>query len=168
MTIRIKSRKIAVAAAGAALTALLVTLCGQMSARAAPVVVSSVHYQKRIILTCGDQSTDTSCDGLITAVASKRRLNITGINCGLFAPPGSAFSHGAIYLRNATGINHVAFQYLAGVQSASNGVHTLNQAVDMQVNATQFALLQLNVVSNGATNGLYGECNVTGTLDTLQ
>jgi len=26
----------------------------------------------------------------------------------------------------------------------------------------------LNVVSNGATNGLYGECNVTGTLDTLQ
>jgi hypothetical protein len=152
-----------------ALSALALTLSGSVMAAQAATVLSSVHYQKRIVLACAaGAGNENNCQGFLAAPGDKRRLNITRINCALIAPPGSEFSQGGIYLRNPTGINAVVFQYLPVDYSSPSGFHTLNQAVDMQVAATQHVTFFLAIASGGFYGGGSSECTATGTLDTLQ
>lgn len=151
-----------------ALTLSALTLSAGVMAAQAATVLSSVHYQRRITLVCGTASNDTICQGSFAAVADKHRLNLTRMSCFMFSPPGSEFSQGVVALRNATGGNPVVFQYMPSVRSASDGAHTLNQKIDMQVAATQHVDVLLAIVTNGAINGNHGECTATGTVDTLQ
>ena len=168
MTIILTSRNIAAAVTGAPLvrsaltlpilSVLLTTLSGQLSEAA--TVVSSVHYQKKLILSC----VPGSCAGQFAAPGAGKRLNLTRMNCGLFASSGSEFSYGAVHLRNASN-STVLVQYLPGVFSASTGVHTINQEVDFQVGAQQHISVSLQLASSTVASG---ECTGTGTLDTLQ
>lgn len=140
------------------LAVLLTTLSGQPSEGA--TVVSSVHYQKKIIMTCAS----VVCAGNLPAPGVGKRLNLTRMNCGLFGSGGSTISYGKLDLRNASN-SVVLVQYLPGVFSSPSGVHTINQEVDVQVAATQQIAVSLLMASGSAGSA---ECTGTGTLDTLQ
>jgi hypothetical protein len=89
------------------------------------------------------------------------------MTCFLAAASGSQFAHGEIILETATN-STVMNEYLPAGYSASFGTGvavTFNQAVDMQVAATQHVVLSFNLVSGTALQIL---CTATGTLDTLQ
>jgi hypothetical protein len=127
----------------------------------AATVLSTAHYQAQLTLSCGG----SSCGGNFPTIAAKRRLNVTRIACGINASAGSTFSVGEIVLANATA-NQVLVELLTGIFSNSAGqVHSVNQAVDMQVKATQHVFVALGVASGTVSNGL---CTATGTLETLQ
>lgn len=127
---------------------------------AAATVLSSVHYQARLVLTCADES----CAGKFPKPGAKRRLNVTRITCFLVGTAGSTFSIGGVQLQNATD-GLVLDEYLPGVYSSSNGAHTLNQAIDIQVSANWHIAAALVIATGDAVEAA---CTATGTLDTLQ
>ena len=94
---------------------------------------------------------------------AKRRLNVTRITC--FSRNGRLnFFHQWIQLQNATD-GLVLDEYLPGVYSSSNGAHTLNQAIDIQVSANRHIAVALVLATGDAVEAA---CTATGTLDTLQ
>jgi hypothetical protein len=130
----------------------------------AVTVISTAHYQKQFNLNCSG----TQCLGSIPAPGTKRQLNITRITCFLAGASGSQFEHGEMVLETATN-SIVVNEYLPVGYSASFGsgvAVTLNQAVDMQVAATQHVVLAFDWVSGGTA--IQTLCTATGTLDTLQ
>jgi hypothetical protein len=138
-------------------SALALTLSlGSMTAEAA-TVVSSVHYQKYFPLSCGG----TQCSVRLPAPGVKRRLNVTRITCGFNGTGTPSVSQ--IVLENASNVA-VLVDYLPADYSVS-GSHMLNQAVDIQVGATQHIAVFLGLVT-GTLSGAF--CTATGTLDTLQ
>ena len=127
----------------------------------AATVLSSVHYQRELILTCASGG----CGGDFPKVAAKRRLTVTRMTCRLQGSAGSTYSIGWIDLR-ASDDSRVLSEYLPVDHSGSNGImHTLNRAVDMQVAVAQHMHVSLNLVTGTA---IAGNCTATGTLDTLQ
>jgi hypothetical protein len=162
------------------LSALLVTLSGQPSpaqlSRAftpagspgqanvlvgeAATVLSSMHYQARLFLTCNG----TTCSGEFPAIAAKRRLNLTRMTCALVGTAGSTFSAGVAKLTSALS-NELLPEFLPSVFSDSGGRHTLNEALDLRANATQHVAVDLFLASGTANSSV---CTATGTLDKLQ
>jgi hypothetical protein len=126
----------------------------------AAAVLSSVHYQAQIVLSCGG----ILCSGTFPPVAAKRRLNVTRMTCLMQGTAGSTFSFAAVQLRNASN-GFVLDQLLPSAYSSSDGIHTLNQAIDMQVIAGRRVAIAL-ILATGTASA--GRCTATGTLDTLQ
>jgi hypothetical protein len=163
------------------LSALLVTLSGQPSPAAplgtfvpagspgqanvmvgqAATVLSTAHYQAQLGLTC---TGNNICSGNFPAVAPKRRLNLTRITCILQGSAGSTFAVGESVLTNANSSSSSA-QFLPPAFTSSTGVHTINQAVDMQVKATQYVLVAFILAAGTFSSAV---CTATGTLETLQ
>jgi hypothetical protein len=142
------------------LSAIALTLCaGAMTANAA-TVASTAHYQLQINLTCSDKT----CSGDFPAPGVKHRLNLTQMNCLLQASASSTFSLGGFAVVTANNKLLVS-EHLSSVYSSSDGNHTLNQAADIQVGATQHIEVAFNLATG--TQG-HGYCTATGLLDTLQ
>jgi len=130
----------------------------EMIGRAA-AVISTVHYQAAITLTCvGD-----SCDGAFTKPGANRRLNATRISCIFLGSAGSVYSLGRFELLNAA-TALLLTEWLPVDSSASNGFHMISRAADLQVAASQHLGVTLALASGTAT---LGSCTVTGTLSTL-
>jgi hypothetical protein len=162
------------------LSALLVSLSGQpLAAQPAPVfaasgspgetnvmvaqaatVVSTAHYQAQLTLGCAN----STCAGDFPAVAAKRRLNITRITCGIVGSAGSTFSIAQALLQNANNITLLS-EFPTAVFSGSNGLHSVNQAIDMQIHTARHLRVVLVLASGTVGNGI---CTATGTLETLQ
>jgi hypothetical protein len=134
---------------------------GQSTEMIAPAatITSTVHYQARVVLTCGGPS----CSGNFKMPGANRQLNITRISCFVQGPNGSTFQLGDIELFTSTG--GFLMQELLPVDfSSSNGYHTLNSAVDLQIAATQHMQVNLQLANVTASGGV---CTATGTLSTL-
>jgi hypothetical protein len=163
------------------LSALFVTLSGHLlpmrvfGAIASPVVqgqenvivgesaavLSTAHYQARHTLTCGG----TTCLGQFPVPGTKRRLNVSRIYCLLSAATISATVHAASIELLNTSNTVLLDEYIQVAYSSSDGNHTFNQAVDMQVGSSQHIGVVLQLVSGTASIAV---CTLTGTLDTLQ
>jgi hypothetical protein len=142
------------------LSALLVTLStGAIPAQAA-TVLSTAHYQKQLVLTCSG----ATCSRNFPAPGPKRQVNITRMSCIFVGTAGSTLSYGAVTLNTANDVE-VLGQVMPDIHSGSDGIHTLNQAVDIQVPSSEHIQVTLNLASGTANNGT---CTATGTLSTLQ
>lgn len=131
----------------------------QVMVGAEATVLSSAHYQARLVLNCAG----IGCSGVFPAVATKRQLNLTRMNCLMQAESGSVYSHGLVRLETAAAAL-VLDEYLPG-HSSPVGAHILNQEIDMQVIATRHIKIFLLLASGNANSG---SCTASGTLDTLQ
>lgn len=125
----------------------------------AAVVISTVHYQAAITLTCGGNN----CGGDFTKPGANCRLNATRISCVFAGDTGSTYSDGKLELRTAADVALLA-EWLPVNSSASNGAHMISRAVDLQVAATQHLSLYLALASGSSIGA---KCTVTGTLSTL-
>jgi hypothetical protein len=163
-----------------ALSALLVALSGQPAAAssrtlapnlapgqarvmtaAAASVVSSMHYQAELDLSCSN----TTCAGDFPAPGPHRQLTVTRISCVLIGTASAAFRNGNVELVNLAGA-HLLFEHLpVDYFDSSGGVHTLNRAVDVRVGSQQHVKIDLNLETGAAA---LADCTATGTLDTLQ
>ena len=132
----------------------------QVLVGAAAAVLASAHYQARLVLNCSG----FGCFGVFPAVATKRQLNLTRMNCLMEADDGSVFSHGVVRLETAAA-GLLLDEYLPFGHSSPFGEHTLNQEIDMQVIATRHIKVFL-ILSSGNVSS--GSCTASGTLDTLQ
>lgn len=121
-------------------------------------ITSTVHYQANIGLDCSE----TRCSGSFRRPGSHHRINITRISCVLTGPAGSTFTFGELRL-DPPHASSVA-QYLPVDFSSSDGSHTLNRAVDMQIEARDQLTVLLFLASGTAFSAA---CTVTGTLSTL-
>src|SRR4051794_515718 len=65
----------------------------------AATLVSKVHYQAQITMTC--LSSGSSCSGAFPAPGSKRRINVTQISCIAFS--SSAFQFATLAIINTSG-----------------------------------------------------------------
>lgn len=119
------------------------------------------HYQKQVSLTACAGGT---CTGSFPAPGANRRLTVTRMNCFIGGQNGGLFAFGNVELRNASNIRVVS-QYMPNVFTSSGGLHTINQAIDMQVSATQHLFVTLQMASGTASGAT---CTATGTLETLQ
>lgn len=142
------------------LSALLITLSGGAMIAQAATVTSTDHYQKQIKPTCSG----VDCSGNFPAPGAGHRLNLTRITCLLNGTAGSTFAIGGIILHTANN-GDALVEYLPTIFSASNGLQTLNQAIDVQLAANQHIEVDLQLASGAANSGV---CTATGTLDTLQ
>jgi hypothetical protein len=143
-----------------ALSALLLTLSTAAMTAQAATVTSTVHFQRKITLNCSG----ILCSGNFPAPGTNRRLNVTRVTCTLQGPGGSTVKIGAIALMNASNVVLLP-EYMPVIYSSSDGTHTLNQAVDMQIASTEHMQIILELVSGTPSGSL---CTATGTLDTLQ
>jgi hypothetical protein len=144
-----------------AFSAFALTQSAGAGAALAATVVSTAHYQRQLTLDCPGGSI---CAVAFPPAAVNRRLKLTRISCLLTASSGSEFKQGQIVLRNATNFP-LLNEYLPSVLSASDGTHTLNQAIDVQVTESQYIYVFLQLASG---NGIASHCTLTGTQDTLQ
>src|SRR5215208_5073655 len=151
------------------LSALLVTLSGQPSPAEpsgafvpagspgqanvmvgqAATVLSTLHYQAKLTLTCGG----ALCDGNFPAVAANRRLNLTRITCFVAGSANSTFEFGELAMMKANTFVEALTEYLPPAFSASTGTHTINQAVDLQVRATQHAYVGVRLATGTFSAG---------------
>lgn len=133
----------------------------QVTVGAEATVLSSAHYQARLILNC----TVFECDGVFPAVATKRRLNLTRMNCIMQSlTGGSVYSIGVVRLETAAN-GLVLDEYLPLGSSSPVGAHMLNQEIDMQVVATRHIRVFLRLATGTVVSAF---CTASGTLDTLQ
>ena len=122
-------------------------------------VVSTVHYQANLILTC----LPSVCSGKFPAPGAHRRLNVTRMTCSITGPTNSTFYFGELVLYNAN--QHVLLvQHLPG-EHTSQDYSSLNRAVDVQAVSTQYIGVTLALVGG---NAIFAACDATGTMDTLQ
>lgn len=126
----------------------------------ATTVVSSVHYQAYLQLTCAT----LSCSGSFPPPGDKHRLNVTRLNCGFGGTAGAKPAIGQLILHNSANTPLLA-EYLAADYSVSDGTHMVDQPIDIQVSAKQHVAVSLSLLSGTASTGY---CTATGTLDTLQ
>jgi hypothetical protein len=175
-----KSTTIRAALTQPVLSILLIALSGQPASAQLPVVfkpaggaeqptviiaqtatvVSSAHYQAKLALSCGG----ALCFGQFPTPAAKHRLNLMRMTCFLQGTTNSTFDIAEIDLLNANNVVLLPEFPIVGFSSPT-GRHTLNQAVDIQVAATQYIGVSLVLASGTASSG---GCTATGTLDTLQ
>ncbi len=135
---------------------------GQMHEMIAPAatVISTVHYQAELSLTC----VASSCTGDFPKPGFQKRLNITRMTCILLASSGSAFGTGSMELLSKTN-DHLLVEFLPlDYASPSSEHYTLNRAVDVQVSANQHIRVALFLPSGTPKNAL---CSASGTLDSL-
>ncbi len=147
---------------GRALATLSGAACLMLSAAPLPAqtVVETAHYQSQIVMSCDS----VVCAGALDSPGRKRRLHVTRIACEFKGTPKIPFRYGAVELRQPDGA-HVLYQYLPPGHSSATGVHSINQAVDVQVGARQNLVVEL-VLAGGSAIG--GSCNAAGTLSRLQ
>ncbi len=126
----------------------------------AATVVSSVHYQLEVQLSCSF----STCNGVFPSPGAGRRLKVARIACLMQGGMGSTFSRGIAAVQRGDQ-SLVVRQFLAIDHSASDGWHTLSSAVDLQVAAHQHIHVFLGLVSGTA---FQARCTGTGTLDVLQ
>ena len=144
---------------------------GALMIAAPATVVSTVHYQETVFLTC-DQNLRT-CSGDFSQAAPHHQFNVTRISCliTINAARLSNFHFGLISVFNSR-TSQTMLETLSGDFSTVNTVdgeayHTLNSAVDMQVTANQHLhiFLQGSPGDNSVTDT--GFCAASGTLDKL-
>lgn len=138
---------------------------GQVVEAIAPAatVVSTVHYQAHLGLTCSLRA----CSGELPRLGARRRLNLTRMSCYLQGTTGAPFFTGFVELRSADD-SFVLVQWLPVDHSGSDGFsvyHQLNRAVDVQVGPRQHIEVRLSL---GSGTALSASCAAAGTLDTLQ
>jgi hypothetical protein len=132
----------------------------------AATVVSTAHYQVRLVLTCSSSSvTGPFCVGYFPAVAGRRRLNLTRMSCYMRSATYSTYATGKIVLHKADGSGSLV-QYLPADHTTEWGHHVLNRAIEVQVAARQHISVALILASGG--QALEGDCTAHGTLETLQ
>jgi hypothetical protein len=137
-------------------------LCaGAMTAQAA-TVVSSAHYQTQIVLS---DCTTIQCLGTFPAPGANHRLNITRINCYLLTLINARFEWGHMDLVNANNKVILAEYLPIDFDSSDGQQHVLNQALDIQVAATQHINVAFDIE---AGHFIRGTCTGMGTLDTLR
>jgi hypothetical protein len=129
----------------------------------AVTVVSTVHYQAELQLTCTGVDRTASCSGDFPKVRAKHRLNITRMSCFYDASIGSTFSNAGIDLIDSTGALVLEEITPLGF-SSSEGAHSLNSAVDLQIEAGQHMSVGV-VLAVGTPN--FAFCTTTGILSTL-
>jgi hypothetical protein len=124
----------------------------------AAVVLSTVHYQAELPLSCGANV----CAGDFPRPGVNRRLNATRVTCLFQGSSDSTYNRGWIELR-ALADSHLLYQFLP-VDYQSTGAHVINRAIDVQVGAKQHLRIDLRMGIGDASSGT---CSVTGALDTL-
>jgi hypothetical protein len=130
-----------------------------------PATVLDVrHYMAKLELTCSGMA----CLGDLPTTPAKRRLNITWVTCTLLGTLGSTASGGYLELQRADNWP-LLDQYLPVNNSVPDerigSLHTLNEAVDMQVLPGQHARLGVFAASGTAK---FATCSVSGSLELLQ
>jgi hypothetical protein len=120
-------------------------------------VQSSRHYQAYGLLACEGNV----CNVAFPQPGANRRLNLTHVSCVVTAERGTEFQRSLLVL---SANNAVLMTYPLPLGWSTDGIFYLNQAVDVQVEATQ----QVNTNFAFAGNGVGGSCTLAGMLDTLQ
>ena len=129
----------------------------------ATTVVSTAHYQAELPLTCSGVDTTADCSGDFKKPGANHQLNITRISCFYDATVGSKFSNAGISLIDSTGA--LVLQEVTPLDfSSSEGAHSLNSAVDLQIAAGQHLSVDLTL-AKGTPN--FAFCTATGVLSTL-
>ena len=129
---------------------------------AATTVVSTVHYQAALTLTCSGQN----CFGDFPAIAARRRLNLMRVTCHLHSAQYAAYASGKIQLRTPGDVVKLA-QFLPADYSTDWGFHLINSAADVQIPAGYGVNVSLSLAPGGG-NALDAACTAHGTLETLQ
>lgn len=126
----------------------------------AVTVLSTVHYQAMLALSCGFHT----CYGSFPNAAAKRRINVTRISCTITSQnANSVFGTGEVDLYNST-LTLLARQELVNIHTNAAGVHSTNDAIDLLVASGQHIYVSL-LISND--NAFIGSCSVSGTMDVL-
>ena len=131
------------------------------SAVEAATVTATVRYQAQLTLSCSSNA----CSGSFPVVGDKRRVNVSRMSCIISSvADGSEFRTGQIMVKRSDS-SVILNQWLTGVLSSSDGFHTLNQAVDIQVLATQHMEVLLRLAVGSAASAI---CTATGVTERLQ
>jgi hypothetical protein len=125
----------------------------------AATVVSTVHYQAQIALTC----VGSGCQGSFATPGANHRLNVTRISCYMRGPSGATYEWGEAELQNETN-NPLFSQYLPADFTGADGSQLINRAVDVRVSANQHLLVRIQLANFQA---YYAYCSATGTKETL-
>lgn len=127
-------------------------------------VLEARHYMAKVELTCSGMA----CLGDLPTTPAKRRLNIKWVTCSLLGTLGSTASGGYVELQRADNWP-LLDQYLPVNNSVPDerigSLHTLNEAIDMQVLPGQHARLGVFAASGTAK---FAICSVSGSLEFLQ
>jgi hypothetical protein len=127
-------------------------------------VLDTRHYMAKVELTCSEMA----CLGDLPTMPAKRRLNITRANCTLLGTLGSTASGGYVELQRADNWP-LLDQYLPVNLSVPDErigtLHTLNEAVDVQVLPGQHARMGVFAASGTAK---FATCSVSGSFEVLQ
>lgn len=143
--------------------ALLVSTPGAAPAgpAAEASVISSVHYQAALTLTC---SNDT-CTGDFPAVPNRRRLTLSRVTCHLHSAQYAAYGSGRVNMRTSGNVISLV-QFLPADYSTEWGFHLINAAANAQFAATQRVSVALSVAPGSGT-AYDAACTAHGTLDLL-
>jgi hypothetical protein len=125
----------------------------------AATVTSTVHYQVQIDLTCNS----TACTGDFPRPGLKRQINLRRVSCVVLND--QSFQLGTVALFSSTG-SFLLQEFLPVGFSSSNGFHTLDQAVDLQILNAQ-RLTAILIFASGPSSPSGASCTATGTLSTL-
>jgi hypothetical protein len=127
-------------------------------------VLDTRHYMAKVELTCSGMA----CLGNLPTIPAKRRVNITRVSCSLLGTLGSTASGGYIELQRADNWP-LLDQYLPVNNSVPDerigSIHTLSDAVDMQVLPGQHARIGAFAASGTAR---FATCSVSGSLELLK
>jgi hypothetical protein len=127
----------------------------------AATVISSVHYQAALTLTCNNDT----CIGDFPAVPNRRRLTLSRVTCHLHSAQYAAYGSGRVNMRT-TGNMISLVQFLPAEYSTEWGFHLINAAADAQFAATQRVSVALSVAPGSGT-AYDAACTAHGTLDLL-
>ena len=128
-------------------------------AAAGVTVISTAHYQATLALTC---TSGGVCTGNFPAMGVRRRLNLTRMSCYLRSSTYATYATGKIELEPS----NVLVQHLAADHSTEWGHHTINNAIDVQINARQYVSVALSLASGG--QAFEATCTAHGTIEVLQ
>jgi hypothetical protein len=140
---------------------LALSVAGTEVTPAAATVISSAHYQARVV---ADTCSGGVCIVRFQAVPRRHQLNTSRISCSMNATTGSSFLNGQAEIDDEAS-NPIVQEFIVQVLATPSGtLFTMNQAIDLQVRPSQVLSVGLSV-SGVAT---FAACTLTGTMDTLQ
>lgn len=125
----------------------------------AATIIGTVHYQVQINLACSN----TACTGDFPKPGPKRQVNVKRVSCVVLSD--QPFQLGTVALFSSSG-TFLLQEFLPVGFSSSDGFHTLDQAVDLQVLSPQH-LTAILIFASGVTSPSGASCLVAGTLNTL-
>lgn len=122
-------------------------------------VLSTAHYQA----TAGNSCSGSACSVAFPAPGKKKRLTVTRVYCLLQTTNGPSLNYARAELLSSVNSLLMA-QYVTQTIKSLSGTITLNDAIDLQVGATEHINVTMTLTGNTAD---YMLCAISGTLATL-